>query len=25
MQPPMNSLTSMKPSLSHGDGSFPYD
>ncbi|XP_040294792.1 zinc finger MIZ domain-containing protein 1 isoform X1 [Bufo bufo] len=25
MQPPMNSLSSMKPSLSHGDGSFPYD
>ncbi|XP_075697924.1 zinc finger MIZ domain-containing protein 1 isoform X2 [Rhinoderma darwinii] len=25
MQPPMNSLTSMKPSLSHGDGSFSYD
>ncbi|MEE6488746.1 hypothetical protein FKM82_015347 [Ascaphus truei] len=25
MQPPMNSLSSMKPTLSHGDGSFPYD
>ncbi|XP_043912820.1 zinc finger MIZ domain-containing protein 1 isoform X2 [Protopterus annectens] len=25
MQPSMNSMTSMKPSLSHGDGSFSYD
>ncbi|XP_069096279.1 zinc finger MIZ domain-containing protein 1 isoform X3 [Pleurodeles waltl] len=25
MQPPMNSMSSMKPTLSHGDGSFPYD
>ncbi|KAI1236431.1 hypothetical protein IHE44_0001724 [Lamprotornis superbus] len=25
MQPPMNSMSSMKPTLSHSDGSFPYD
>uniref|UniRef100_F6R197 Zinc finger MIZ-type containing 1 n=1 Tax=Ornithorhynchus anatinus TaxID=9258 RepID=F6R197_ORNAN len=25
MQPPLNSMSSMKPTLSHGDGSFPYD
>ncbi|KAF6318103.1 zinc finger MIZ-type containing 1 [Rhinolophus ferrumequinum] len=25
MQPPLNSMSSMKPTLSHSDGSFPYD